>query len=58
MLAKFPRDCLFEERALLLGSLGRHVEALSIHLFKLMSKEGALAYCRTHGGLPLLPQQV
>jgi len=57
VLAKFPRDCFFEERALLLGSLGRHVEALSIHLFKLRSKEGALAYCRTHGGSPFLPQQ-
>ena len=52
-MSKFPKDCLYEERALLLGSLGRHLEAISIHLFKLRSKQGAMEYCSKHvGGSP------
>ena len=34
VLAQFPTNCLFEERALLLGSLGRHMEALAIYLYQ------------------------
>ena len=46
VLPQFPTDCLFEERALLLGSLKRHFEALALHLFKLNDKNGALKYCK------------
>jgi hypothetical protein len=34
VLAQFPTNCLYEERALLLGSLGRHMEALAIYLYQ------------------------
>ena len=34
VLQQFPTNCLFEERALLLGSLGRHMEALAIYLYQ------------------------
>ena len=34
VLSQFPTNCLFEERALLLGSLGRHMEALAIYLYQ------------------------
>lgn len=34
ILPQFPLHCLYEERALLLGSLGKHKEALALYLFQ------------------------
>ena len=48
VLAQFPQHCLHEERAILLGSLGRHKEALVIHLYLIGKISGALEYCSKH----------
>jgi hypothetical protein len=48
VLAQFPQDCLHEERAILLGSLGRHKEALALHLYLIGEISGALEYCLKH----------
>ena len=37
LLPKFPASSLFEERALLLGSLGKHKEALTLYLYQVRS---------------------
>ena len=34
LLPKFPASSLYEERALLLGSLGKHKEALTLYLYQ------------------------
>ena len=34
LLPKFPASSLYEERALLLGSLGKHKEALTLYLYE------------------------
>merc|ERR1711974_73899 len=51
VLAQFPFDCLYEERAVLLGGAGQHRQALIIHIHVLGDLEGALAYCARHPGL-------
>nr|CAG4646809.1 EOG090X0131 [Megafenestra aurita]SVE92222.1 EOG090X0131 [Megafenestra aurita] len=45
ILVQFPYDCLFEERAILLGKLGRHEEALSIYTNILKDLPAAVDYC-------------
>ena len=45
VLPKFPSDCLFEERAILLGRGGRHREALIIYINILGDLEMARQYC-------------
>jgi len=46
LLRYFPSDCLFEERALLLGRAGRHEEALAIYIYILKDTHMAEQYCR------------
>eukprot|EP00092_Neocalanus_flemingeri_P080994 GFUD01101091.1.p1 GENE.GFUD01101091.1~~GFUD01101091.1.p1 ORF type:complete len:856 (+),score=262.22 GFUD01101091.1:72-2639(+) len=46
VLPKFPYDCLFEERAVLLGRGGRHREALIVYIHILGDLEKAMEYCR------------
>jgi hypothetical protein len=48
VLPQFPLHCLYEERALLLGSLGRHKEALSLYLYQVHELSEALSYCEKH----------
>lgn len=48
VLVQFPHDDLYEERAVLLGRLGRHDQALAIYLHVLGDRERALAYCQQH----------
>ena len=48
VLAQFPKHCLHEERSILLGSLGRHNEALALHLYMIGEISGALEYCSKH----------
>jgi hypothetical protein len=45
MLSRFPQDAFFEERAVLLGRVGRHEEALSILVRRLNNPRLAEAYC-------------
>nr|CAG4640626.1 EOG090X0131 [Eulimnadia texana] len=45
VLVQFPFDDFFEERAILLGKLGRHEQALSIYVHILKDIAGALNYC-------------
>nr|CAG4643012.1 EOG090X0131 [Ilyocryptus agilis] len=47
ILVQFPYDCLFEERALLLGKLGQHELALSIYINILNDMTAALQYCNS-----------
>ena len=44
----FPDHCLEEERAILLGSLGRHEEALAIYLYQMRDVDRATEYCEKH----------
>ena len=46
----FPSDCLFEERATLLGHGGRHKEALVIYIMILGDMEMAKKYCSVGSG--------
>jgi hypothetical protein len=48
VLPQFPLHCLHEERALLLGSLGKHKEALSLYLYQVHDLPEALYYCEKH----------
>ncbi|KAI8837833.1 vacuolar sorting protein 39 domain 2-domain-containing protein [Chytridium lagenaria] len=48
LLPLFPDDVLYEERAILLGRLSRHREALTIYINILGSLESAENYCITH----------
>ena len=48
VLPQFPYDCLEEERAILLGSLQRHVEALVLYLYKMRDYNLAKEYCAKH----------
>ena len=43
-----PPAAFFEERAILLGRLGRHEQALTIYVHILRDPEKALDYCRQH----------
>ena len=45
MLSRFPQDALYEERAVLLGRVGRHKEALTILVRRLNNPRLAEAYC-------------
>ncbi|KAJ3089200.1 Vam6/Vps39-like protein [Quaeritorhiza haematococci] len=48
VLPHFPRDDLWEERAILLSKLRRHEEALSIYIEKLNNFDMAEIYCEKH----------
>ena len=48
VLPQFPQHCLYEEKAILLGTLGRHKEALALHLYMIGEISGALDYCSKH----------
>jgi hypothetical protein len=50
VLAQFPTNCLFEERAMLLGSLGRHMEALAIYLYQVRDVS---KICSAHNNNPV-----
>lgn len=45
VLLHFPTDSLFEERAIVLGKLGRHEQALAIYVLILGDVERAIRYC-------------
>ncbi|XP_024940137.1 vam6/Vps39-like protein isoform X2 [Cephus cinctus] len=45
VLAHFPFDSLFEERAIILGRLGRHKQAISIYMNLLNDIPRAIQYC-------------
>ncbi|KAF7410539.1 hypothetical protein HZH68_004920 [Vespula germanica] len=45
ILVHFPFDCLFEERAIILGRLGRHQQAISIYINLLNDVPRAIEYC-------------
>eukprot|EP00736_Rhodelphis_marinus_P003648 Rmarinus@m.1100 len=46
LLSKFPFNTLYEERAILLGRIGRHEQALGILVHWLHAPEKAMAYCQ------------
>lgn len=45
VLRDFPFDCLYEERATILGRLGRHEQAISIYINLLNDVKKAIEYC-------------
>lgn len=45
VLVHFPYNCLYEERAIILGKLGRHEQALSIYVSVLGDIQRAKEYC-------------
>ncbi|CAB3255745.1 unnamed protein product [Arctia plantaginis] len=45
VLLHFPTDSLFEERAIMLGKLGRHEQALAIYILILGDVDRAIRYC-------------
>ncbi|XP_011301039.1 vam6/Vps39-like protein [Fopius arisanus] len=45
VLVQFPSDSLFEERAIILGRLGRHHQAISIYVNLLNDVPRAIKYC-------------
>ncbi|XP_034941831.1 vam6/Vps39-like protein [Chelonus insularis] len=45
VLIQFPSDCLYEERAIILGRLGRHHQAISIYVNLLNDVPKAIQYC-------------
>lgn len=45
VLYHFPDNCMFEERALINGKLGRHEDALGIYILVLGDHQRALEYC-------------
>lgn len=45
VLLHFPNDSLFEERAVILGKLGRHEQALCIYVLILGDVQRAIRYC-------------
>lgn len=45
VLVHFPFDCLFEERAVILGRLGHHQQAISIYINLLNDVPKAIQYC-------------
>ncbi|RKO93265.1 vacuolar sorting protein 39 domain 2-domain-containing protein, partial [Blyttiomyces helicus] len=48
VLARFPADALFEERAVVLSRLKRHEEALRIYIDKVRNYQLANSYCEKH----------
>ncbi|XP_023290405.1 vam6/Vps39-like protein [Orussus abietinus] len=47
VLVHFPFDCLFEERAIILGRLGRHEQVISIYINLLNDVPRAIQYCNS-----------
>lgn len=47
VLIQFPSDCLYEERAIILGRLGRHHQAISIYVNLLNDVPRAIQYCNS-----------
>lgn len=45
VLVQFPSDCLYAERAIILGRLGRHHQAISIYVNLLNDVPRAIQYC-------------
>jgi tetratricopeptide (TPR) repeat protein len=45
VLRDFPFDCMYEERAIILGRLGRHEQAISIYINLLNNVPKAIQYC-------------
>ncbi|XP_075976960.1 vacuolar protein sorting 39 [Anticarsia gemmatalis] len=48
----FPTDSLFEERAIALGKLGRHEQALAIYVLILGDVDRAIRYCENVSATP------
>lgn len=48
LLVHFPYDSLHEERAVLMGRLGQHHQALSIYTHTMRDTQAALNYCQKH----------
>ena len=48
MLSRFPKDDLYEEKAILLSRIGRHFQALSIYAHQLNDSKMAEEYCAKH----------
>ncbi|XP_023931071.1 vam6/Vps39-like protein [Lingula anatina] len=48
LLTHFPLDGFYEERAILLGQLGRHEQALYIYVHLLQNTRKAELYCKKH----------
>ncbi|KAK4324087.1 hypothetical protein Pmani_005270 [Petrolisthes manimaculis] len=48
LLVHFPYDSLHRERAVLLGRLGQHHQALTLYIHTLTDTDAALNYCHTH----------
>lgn len=49
VILHFPNDTLFEERAIILGKLGRHEQALAIYVQILGDVDRAIRYCENIG---------
>lgn len=45
VLRDFPFECLYEERAIILGRLGQHQKAVSIYINLLNDVQKAIHYC-------------
>ncbi|XP_058809181.1 vam6/Vps39-like protein [Phymastichus coffea] len=45
VMRDFPFDCLYEERAIILGRLGKHQQAISIYINLLNDVPKAIQYC-------------
>ncbi|XP_071441568.1 vam6/Vps39-like protein [Hetaerina americana] len=45
VLVHFPYDCLYEEKAIVLGKLGRHEQVLSLYISFLQDIQQAINYC-------------
>lgn len=45
VLRDFPFECLYEERAIILGRLGQHQKAISIYINLLNDVQKAIQYC-------------
>lgn len=52
VLLHFPTDSLFEERAVVLGKLGRHEQALTIYILILGDVAKAIRYCESVCSIP------
>ncbi|XP_049875030.1 vam6/Vps39-like protein [Pectinophora gossypiella] len=52
VILHFPNDSLFEERAIILGKLGRHEQALAIYVQILGDVDRAIRYCENVSQIP------
>lgn len=48
LLGKLPPDAMLEARAILLGRMGKHEEALRIYIYRLKDYAAAEKFCVTH----------